>query len=807
MLFRERLFSLRLKREEMIKNSKTFRPEILAPCGSYDILKAAISAGADACYIGGEKFGARAFAKNLGADYIIRAIDYAHLHGTKLYLTVNTLFKESELMELYEYLLPYYEAGIDAVIVQDLGAFSLIRQYFPNLHIHCSTQMNINSIHGARYMMEQGASRVVTAREMPLSEIKKIKEALDIEIESFVHGAMCYSYSGQCLMSSLAGGRSGNRGRCAQPCRKCYDGEYILSMKDMCTLTLIPKLFDAGIDSFKIEGRMKNEYYVASTVDAYKTLVDMYINGEYSLDKANEYRDRLANIYNRGGFSEGYYFTHNGPSMISVDRPNNSGILIGETKAVNNGKVKIFLSRDLLKQDVLELSIKNNSFIEITSPVAAKSGSEVWLNCPKTKDILIGKKVRRTRCNELIDSIEKDIINVNNKKIFLDIKINALLDSPINMTATFCMENNRHILSVDSDIVVQKAMKQPVTKEIIEDKLGKFTDETFSLGMLDIDVFENAFFPSGEIKKLRRRLISDIEDFICNLYRRKSSIPDNYISVVFPNDIDSLKPKLKVSVKNLDQLKAVATHDNIYGIYMSASLYNNASEAIIDALKGKNIKIFIELPYIIKADMSLDDMLSGIDYDGLYIRNIDTYAMLCNAKFADKEVVLGNSLYAYNNVARTHFAEKINNPCYELPAELNLTELKNLNQTNTELLVYQYKQVMLSNQCVTKNIQDCTKNNQIAQIKDDMGNIFYSMSICEECCSVVYNGIPYSIIDKLSNDDIIALNVNYHKIEFTIESPDEVEKVLNTYREAALGNFKRLGNSRITTGHLYRGVE
>ncbi|MGN0436345.1 MAG: peptidase U32 family protein, partial [Wujia sp.] len=279
-------------------------PEILAPCGSYDILVAAISAGADACYIGGSKFGARAYAENLGSDSVIKAIDYAHIHNTKLYLTLNTLLKQTELTELYDYLLPYYTNGLDAVIVQDLGVFFLVKEMFPDLAVHCSTQMNINSVHAARFMKQQGADRVVTAREMPLSEIKKIKDELDIEVETFVHGAMCYSYSGQCLMSSLAGGRSGNRGRCAQPCRKCYDSEYILSMKDMCSLEILPEIIEAGVDSLKIEGRMKNEYYVASAVDAYKSIALDCVNGTFNRDKAAAYKDRLAGIYNRGGFCD-----------------------------------------------------------------------------------------------------------------------------------------------------------------------------------------------------------------------------------------------------------------------------------------------------------------------------------------------------------------------------------------------------------------------------------------------------------------------------------------------------------------------
>ena len=217
-------------------NKISSKIEVLAPCGSYDILVAAVHAGADACYIGGNSFGARAYAENFDTDTIRKAVRYAHLHGVRVYLTVNTLVKEEEFADLYAYIKPFYEVGGDALIIQDLGVFDYVRKQFPDIAIHCSTQMNITSRYGAAMMRRQGATRVVTAREMSLAEIRDIKEHVDVEIETFVHGAMCYSYSGQCLMSSLAGGRSGNRGRCAQPCRKCYDGSYLLSMKDMCTL-------------------------------------------------------------------------------------------------------------------------------------------------------------------------------------------------------------------------------------------------------------------------------------------------------------------------------------------------------------------------------------------------------------------------------------------------------------------------------------------------------------------------------------------------------------------------------------------
>ena len=256
--------------------------EILAPAGSWECLEAAVCAGADAIYIGGSRFGARAHADNLNEERMLEAIDYVHLHGRKLYMTVNTLLKEQELGELVDYLRPYYEQGLDAVIVQDIGAMRLIREAFPDLPLHVSTQATVTQTLSAQLFQRMGAERIVPARELSLEEIKNMKNATGLEIECFVHGALCYCYSGQCLMSSMIGGRSGNRGECAQPCRLPYRVENrksadLMSLKDLCTIDMIPELVEAGIDSFKIEGRMKQPDYVYTVTQMYRKYTDIYL--------------------------------------------------------------------------------------------------------------------------------------------------------------------------------------------------------------------------------------------------------------------------------------------------------------------------------------------------------------------------------------------------------------------------------------------------------------------------------------------------------------------------------------------------
>lgn len=299
--------------------------EILAPAGSYNSLRAAVSAGADAVYLGGTRFGARAFAQNFNEEEMLSAIDYAHIHGRRVYLTVNTLLKNAELDELYGYLYPFYREGLDGVIVQDLGAAERIREWYPRMELHASTQMTITHTAGAELLKERGFVRVVPARELSLSEIRSMKRQTGLEMECFVHGALCYCYSGQCLLSSMIGGRSGNRGQCAQPCRLPYSvsGKQpadLMSLKDLCTIDLLPQLIEAGVDSFKIEGRMKQPEYVYTVTEVYRRYADRYLSGEGSFHVDEEDRNKLLSVYRRRGYTDGYYHRHNGKEMISFGR-------------------------------------------------------------------------------------------------------------------------------------------------------------------------------------------------------------------------------------------------------------------------------------------------------------------------------------------------------------------------------------------------------------------------------------------------------------------------------------------------------
>ena len=426
--------------------------EILAPAGSYESLVGAINGGCDAVYLGGSKFGARAFANNLDEETMLRAIDYVHLFDKKIYLTINTLLHNEEIEEeLFSYLEKYYMQGLDAVIVQDVGVLSFVHRNFPKLPIHASTQMTFQSEKGGKLLQNYGATRFVTARELSLKEIKQIRQYTNMEIETFVHGALCYCYSGQCFLSSMIGERSGNRGRCAQPCRVPYDvmdlsgrkiktPPYVLSPKDMCTLDKIPELVDAGIDSFKIEGRMKKPAYAAYTAFLYRKYVDLYLEYEESYEAYLQKHKReleqdyikLMDLYNRGGFSEGYFHEHNGPKIMSMVRPNHWGVKVGEIENVQKNRVGIKLEQDLYAQDVLEIRREDgNALYEYTvkDDISKKKGYTETNVKPGMK-IAKGMGVFRTRRNALLNEITKNILE-QPKKRKVDFYFSGVAGSPM----------------------------------------------------------------------------------------------------------------------------------------------------------------------------------------------------------------------------------------------------------------------------------------------------------------------------------------------------------------------------------------
>ena len=397
------------------------RPEVLAPAGSMDALRAAVQAGADAVYLGGSQFGARAYADNFTEASLIEAIEYAHIYGVKVYLTVNTLFRNEELLQLYDYLTPFYEAGLDAVIVQDFGAMKKIVEWFPKLPIHASTQMTVTTPYAYELLQRYGVTRVVPARELSMEEIAALKQGGHVpEVEVFVQGALCYCYSGQCLMSSFLGGRSGNRGRCAQPCRLPYEvssldgetirtkGSYLLSPKDLCGLEAVPELIQAGVDSFKIEGRMKKPEYVAATTRGYRKIVDACMNGTYSKKLVESVRKEMAEIFNRGGFTNGYYNKNNGEDMMSVNTPGHCGVAVGKVMDVQKNQAKISLIQSVHAGDILVIG-NGDRAVTLTCNKEGKQENTIMLNVPKSKERLQGRMVMRMLHYPLMQELQRYI--------------------------------------------------------------------------------------------------------------------------------------------------------------------------------------------------------------------------------------------------------------------------------------------------------------------------------------------------------------------------------------------------------------
>lgn len=537
--------------------------ELLAPAGDFSCLKAAIEAGCDAVYIGGKLFGARAFSSNFTDDEIIKAINYAHLFGVKVYVTTNTLIYDKEVERFLEYISFLHKNNVDAVIIQDLGMLDLVRQTFPNLEVHASTQMHIHNLDGASFMEKLGVKRVVLARETSISKIKEIKEKTNIDIEIFIHGALCVSYSGQCLMSSLIGNRSGNRGTCAGSCRQMYsivdeknntllENFYPLSMKDLCSLENLKTLLDVGITSLKIEGRMKSSSYVYTVVKLYRLAIDSYYeNNEIKIDYEELYN--LKKIFNRE-FTKGFLFDEENNKVINMKRPNHQGVEIGKVINYKNNVATIKLNDEININDGLRIVGKkdigvnvNNFYINSKLVKTAKKGDIITIkvNDKVEKD----DKVLLTLDSKLNEEIN-NIISSNQRKVLVKARFIAKEDKQI----TFELTDFINKVVVISENKVTKALNKPITKEEIKEKLNKIKDTVYKYESLDIEIDDNIFIPLNIINDLKRKAFEELNNKRlykipykrCDYKRNVKSYPKEKllnILILKDEDIDSLKKK------------------------------------------------------------------------------------------------------------------------------------------------------------------------------------------------------------------------------------------------------------------------
>lgn len=780
------------------------RAEILAPAGSYESFMAAINAKADAVYLGGDMFGARAYANNFGKEELIRAIDYAHLHNAKVYMTVNTLFDNDELYnKLYDYLLPYYKEGLDAVIVQDLGAFEFIRQTFKDLPIHASTQMTVCNKDSAKILKDAGASRVVTARELSLKEIRDIHDNVDIEIESFVHGALCYCYSGQCLMSSFIGGRSGNRGRCAQPCRLPYtygnDKKYFLSPKDLNALSILPEVLEAGVYSLKIEGRMKKPWYTAGVVTAYRKYLDYYYeHGKDGYKVTHEDMNMLMDLYNRGGFTKGYYLAHNGKNMMSIKRPNHQGVEVGNIISDDKRQVKIKLTKDINEGDVLEICQTPDEKIEWTQKTREKSNATITVKNSLRKK-LADNKVYRTRNNKLIEEIEDKIKNTVLKE-----KINGNLTLLKNEEAVFTVWYEDVCVTKQGQ-VVDKANNQPMDKEKILKQMNKMGNTPFEFDTLDITMDNDIFIPVGALNELRRSAIEALEVEILKKFKREEVTNVTKYKENTTKEVTSCK--INVCIENKEHLDIVLTKKEISRVILDMGVINATLNELKDMLlkiKEHKKEAYIQLPHIFRENAKKDAKEIITYADGVIIKNIDELAFVNYLDY--KGGVVGDySLYAYNNMAYEFYSKnKVSE--YTLPVELNYKNLRTLDNTlKKEIICYGYQITMVSAQCIVNTTSGCTKKMGILKLKDRMNNEFVVRNNCKYCYNTIYNALPTNLISNAC--EIKKIGVESVRVNLTIEDKDMASRIIDDAINSFCYNMQIDNQGEFTRGHFKRGVE
>ena len=808
--------------------------ELLAPAGSYESLRAAVNAGADAVYIGGSRFGARAYADNPDEDALLDGIRYCHLHGKKLYMTVNTLLKEEELeQELYSYLFPYYQAGLDGVIVQDFGVVQYLAEHFPKLPVHASTQMTITGCDSVRVLQRHGVTRVVPARELSLDEVQQIIEETGIEVETFVHGALCYCYSGQCLFSSMIGGRSGNRGRCAQPCRLPFrreDGErnmlgsqkYLLSMKDLCTLELLPEIVGAGIASLKIEGRMKRPEYTAGVVSIYRKYLDRLeqMGGKPKHWKADpEDLRTLMDLYNRGGFTEGYYHQHNGPKMMSMERPNHFGTEAARLILQKKGGIQAQALEYLYPGDVLE---SHDTSFSMTVKEEIKTGGRLVL--PKNSIRPNGNELLyRTKSELLLRKLREAYVEQEQK-----IKINGVLKISAWEPAMLELYCGTVRVEVRSEEIAQPAKSRPVDAVAARKQIEKTGNTMCIFEQLTVSVEDGLFFPLRALNELRRQGIEALTEKLLGHYTRNGQ-PQQEREELTRADVEKVLPKQKgmqltVSVQTLDQLEAVVRQPGgIAGVYVDLLVAGTGRyqldvgklRVLVQRIKEAGLSCWLNFPPVFRAQdrrlLELEAMQALLpEFDGFLLHTLDELGYV-QLRGRDGQIWIGDdTFYAYNGKA-SGFLVQEGVDRRTLPAELNFKELLRLCNAGpdgeTELVVYGRQALMHSAQCVTKNTSVCTQMPECGYLKDRKNAEFPVVNRCVTCCNTIYNSVPLDL--SCCRKEIETLSPNYVRAVFTVESGEETAAVLDRLKQLYVGGrmlFASDGQDG-TRGHFRRGVE
>ena len=794
--------------------------ELLAPVGHREGLIAAVTYGADAVYIGGAAFGARKEAAFTNEE-LIEAIKYCHLHQVKIYVTVNTTVFDTELATLTEYIHFLYLNQVDAIIVQDIGVANLVKQLYPDFDLHFSTQMTLHNAKGIEFAKNFGASRAVIARENTIEEIRAMSE-VGIELEAFVHGALCFSYSGQCLMSSMMGGRSGNRGACAQTCRLPYElvdlttqetldsnvGNYLLSPRDLKTIDHIGKLMDAGVTSFKIEGRLKKAEYVAAVVKAYRQAIDSYL-ATNQVEVPIEAHQDMEQIFSRG-FTKGFLFNDSGPNWISADRPNHKGILIGKVTQVKAKRVTIQLSEDLDLHDGLRFVGSKDYGFQVQkmfvkgADVKQASPGLVEMECPFP--VTVGMKVYKTTSVALAKRLEEAKVGA----IPIYGEVSAKVGEKFQITI---WDELGHRTTVSSPEVVVEAKTTPLGEERLRKQLSKTGSTPFVFETLSIKLDEQMTIPISVINQLRREVLERLAQMRQQPYCRQKSEVEIGVPTPF---IGSDEVKLTVSVRQMKQLMAVLNHDEVDVIY-----YKNLktfSQAFTFAQERGRV-LTPHLPRIV-SDPAMEMILSQLRQLPIPGVLVGEYGLLEVLK-SESYPVLADFSFNTNNVQSLEVMKSLGVKQGTLSHELTSKQIKTLVSQSplpVEAIVYGRAPMMITKHCPLKlHFQDeagkcqghyCMKGSYgLRDRKDKVMPILKT----GKCNIEIFNAQRLILIEYLQ--ELKAMGVRRFRLEFTNEGPEEVAQIVQAYVLALKENrvdqdwltvYKE--KQEYTKGHYHRGV-
>lgn len=695
--------------------------ELLAPAGNYDALLGAVNAGADAVYLGGEQYGARAYADNFSRDEIISGIRLAHIYHKKIYLTINTLVKERELEGLYDFLLPFYEAGLDGVIIQDLGVLAYVRRYFPGLELHASTQMTLTGSEGVSFLKEYGVSRVVPARELSLEEIKNLKET-GAEVEIFIHGAMCYCYSGQCLFSSILGGRSGNRGRCAQPCRLPYEingGKecFPLSMRDMCTIDLLPELIESGVDSFKIEGRMKKPSYVAGVTAIYRKYIDQYYE-KGSIHVSAQDRQLLSCLYIRSKIGDGYFHRHNGREMLTLESPAYSetdpGILteIADRYVHVPEKVPVDAQIELCSGKPAKLILRAKEAVITCEGEVVQEAQKQPLQREK-----IEQQIRKMGASLLK---VQDIKVKTQGQVFLPIgAINEL-----RRKAVLAMED-KLIAAPRREAVPYEPYVRPQRQRLQKRPGGESLRKPLEVCVSTWDQFDQI------IDRGLYRIYLDSRLFL---------------------EKETLQKKLSLKKGNTQ----------IYG----------STPYIVREKDDKTL-------------FDVEDAYKEQLIQGVLIRNLESLAILKDS-IAKKDLELDYGVYVWNHEALDLLSDKASGICLPVELNKGeWEELITYGKQKMRLsaVVYGRLPMMITANCLQKTSDGCRGKSGTVMLKDRYGKEFPVYHDCRHCYNIVYNSVPLSLHRAFSEELQEALHC---RLDFTLETAKECLKVTEYFQKISV---------------------